>query len=111
MKENHINEQAGFSDYKAQIKALRVAAGMTQEQLGKMVNRTGRAIRHIENGEAFPRISTLQNIAAALDAELTISLTRETGISAPNTGETGGEETRREENEFPPGWDNDIRVG
>ena len=47
---------------------------MTQEQLAKKVDRTPRSIRTIENGEAFPRISTLQRIADALDAQLIIAL-------------------------------------
>ncbi len=61
-------------DYKEQIKALRESRGLTQEQLAKKVDRTTRSIRHIENGEAFPRITTLEKIAAALNAELKISL-------------------------------------
>ena len=61
-------------DYKDQIKMIREVLGMTQEQLAQKVDRTPRSIRTIENGEAFPRITTLQKIADALNAELNISL-------------------------------------
>jgi len=54
---------------------------MTQEQLANEVDRTPRSIRTIENGEAFPRISTLQKIADALNAELSISLIPKKDIS------------------------------
>ena len=67
--------------YRDQIKVLREALGMTQEQLAQRVDRTSRAIRTIENGEAFPRISTLQNIAEALNAELRIFLVPKTDTS------------------------------
>ena len=69
------------SDYREQIKILRKKMGFTQEQLANMTDHTPRSIRTIENGEAFPRITTLQQIADALDAELIISLIPRTGIS------------------------------
>ena len=65
---------SNYRDYKDQIKMLREVLGMTQEQLAQKVDRTPRSIRTIENGEAFPRITTLQKIADALNAELNISL-------------------------------------
>jgi transcriptional regulator with XRE-family HTH domain len=63
-----------YPDYKDQIKMIREVLGMTQKQLAKKVDRTPRSIRTVENGEAFPRITTLQKIADALHAELHISL-------------------------------------
>jgi len=63
-----------YPDLKDQIKLLRETLGMTQEQLGKKVNRSLRSIQQIENGEAMPRISTLHKIAEALNTELTIAL-------------------------------------
>jgi len=66
-----------LSDYpyfKDQIKLLRETLGMTQEQLGKKVNRSLRSIQQIESGEAMPRISTLHKIADALNTELKIAL-------------------------------------
>lgn len=65
---------ASQPDYKDQIKILREAYGLTQEDLAKKVKRTSRSIRNIETGEAFPRISTLRVIARALKAELKIEL-------------------------------------
>jgi len=47
---------------------------MTQEQLGKKVNRSLRSIQQIESGEAKPKISTLNKIAGALNTELKIAL-------------------------------------
>jgi transcriptional regulator with XRE-family HTH domain len=70
-KKENINTS---TDYRSRIKTLRESLGMTQEQLAEKVGRTTRAIRQVENGEAFPRISTLGKIAEALNAELIISL-------------------------------------
>lgn len=63
-----------YPDLKDQIKLLRETLGMSQEQLGKMVNRSLRSIQQIESGDAMPRISTLHKIADALNAELKIAL-------------------------------------
>lgn len=63
-----------YPDFRDQIKILRQSLGITQEQLAKKVNRTPRSIRTIENNEANPRITTLQKIADALNADLVISL-------------------------------------
>ncbi len=95
------------NDYKAQIKMLRESLGMTQGQLGEKVDRTSRAIRQIENGEAFPRISTLQRIADALNADLTISLSPKTPTVEPFNEQPGETE---EETLFPVGGD-DLRIG
>jgi len=65
---------SNYPDFKDQIKLLRETLGMTQEQLGKKVNRSIRSIQQIESGEANPRISTLYKIAKALNTELKIAL-------------------------------------
>lgn len=65
---------ADYPDFKGQIKLLRETLGMTQEQLGKMVNRSLRSIQQIESGDAMPKISTLYKIADALNTELKIAL-------------------------------------
>ena len=70
-----------YPDFKAQIRVLRQSLGMTQAQLAKLVERTPRSIRMIENGEAYPRVTTLQKIADALNADLIISLVPKTGVS------------------------------
>jgi len=103
-KETNARE---INDYKAQIKKIRESLGMTQGQLGEMVDRTSRAIRQIENGEAFPRISTLQVIADALNADLTISLKPKPGIAGTFNEQPGDTE---EEFLFPVGSD-DLRIG
>ncbi len=63
-----------FPDFKNQIKALREALGMTQEQLSISVKRSIRSIQKIENGEVMPKITTLYKIADALNTELQILL-------------------------------------
>ncbi|HUU38020.1 MAG TPA: helix-turn-helix transcriptional regulator, partial [Candidatus Desulfaltia sp.] len=65
---------ASYPDFKDQIKLLRETLGMTQEQLGRLVNRSLRSIQLIESGSAMPRITTLYKIANALNAELQIAL-------------------------------------
>jgi transcriptional regulator with XRE-family HTH domain len=70
-----------YPDYKDQIRILRQSLGMTQAQVAQLVERTPRSIRMIENGEAYPRVTTLQKIAGALNADLIISLVPKTGVS------------------------------
>ncbi len=60
-------------DYQEQIKTIRETLGMTQEQLGKRVGRSKRAISSIENGNAAPFTHLLQAIAEALNADVKIS--------------------------------------
>lgn len=71
---------ARYPDYKDQIRILRQSLGMTQAQLAKLVDRTPRSIRMVENGEAYPRVTTLQKLADALNADLIISLVPKTGV-------------------------------
>lgn len=68
-------------EYRDQIKIIRKAMGLTQEQLAKKIDHTPRSIRTIENGEALPKIATLQKIAGALNAGLIIALIPERDIS------------------------------
>jgi transcriptional regulator with XRE-family HTH domain len=110
MKEKYFTEQTRewltqYPDYKAQVKMIRETLGMTQAQLAKMVDRTPRAIRTIENGEAFPRINTLQKIADALNAELIISLVPKEDITGFLKKESEGEEMK-----FPH-YEDDLRIG
>jgi len=99
-----------YPGYKEQVKGIRESLGMTQEQLAKMVDRTPRAIRTIENGEAFPRISTLQSIAEALNADLNIFLVPRQGIPPFQNKKTKPKDNR-EEIIFPLDERNDIRFG
>ena len=94
-----------YPDYKNQVKMIRETLGMTQDQLAKMVDLTPRAIRTIENGEAFPRINTLQKIADALNAELHIFL-------APKQDISGFLKKKSEEEEIKfPHYEDDFRIG
>jgi transcriptional regulator with XRE-family HTH domain len=68
-------------EYRDQIKIIRKTMGLTQEQLAQKIDHTPRSIRTIENGEALPKIATLQKIADALNAELIISLIPQRDIS------------------------------
>ncbi len=99
-----------YPGYKEQVKAIRESLGLTQEQLAKMVDRTPRAIRTIENGEAFPRISTLQSIAEALNAELNIFLVPRQGIPSTQNKKNKPKDDR-EEIIFPVNERNDICFG
>lgn len=65
---------SNYPDLKDQIKLLRETLGITQEQLGKTVNRSLRSIQQIESSHAMPKITTLNKIANALNAELKIAL-------------------------------------
>lgn len=65
---------SNYPNFKDQIKLIRETIGMTQEQLGKMVNRSIRSIQQIESGHAMPKITTLYKIANALNTELKITL-------------------------------------
>jgi len=73
---------ANYPDFKDQIKLLRETLGMTQKQLGRKVNRSVRSIQQIEKGDAMPKISTLYNIADALNTELKIMLIPRQPITA-----------------------------
>lgn len=94
-----------YPDYKSQVKMIRETLGMTQDQLAKTVELTPRAIRTIENGEAFPRINTLQKIAGALNAELHIFLAPKQDISGFLK-----KECEEEEIKFPY-YEDDLRIG
>lgn len=54
------------------IKEQRLSQGMTQEELAAKTNTTARTIQRIENSEVTARSYTLQNIAAALNIELSV---------------------------------------
>ncbi len=66
--------QKEYPDFGNQIKLMREVLGLTQEQLGKMINSTGRIIRKIENKEMTPTVHTLTKIASALNTDLKIML-------------------------------------
>lgn len=52
------------------IKEIRQRKGLTQKQLGDLCGMADSAIRRYENGNANPKIETLQKIADALGCDL-----------------------------------------
>jgi transcriptional regulator with XRE-family HTH domain len=52
---------------------LRLAKGLTQEDLAKMLNTKQESIARLENGGSLPSLSTMKKLAEALDAELEIN--------------------------------------
>lgn len=52
------------------IKEIRQRKGLTQKQLGELCGMADSAIRRYENGNANPKIETLQKIADALEVPL-----------------------------------------
>ena len=52
------------------IKQARIAAGLTQVELGKRLGLSKATVSQYENGKHNPKIETLQRIAAALGAEI-----------------------------------------
>ncbi len=53
---------------------LRLAKGLTQEDLAKMLKTKQESIARLENGGSLPSLSTMKKLAEALDAELEINL-------------------------------------
>ncbi len=53
---------------------LRLAKGLTQEQLAKLLNTKQESIARLEGGGSLPSLSTVKKVADALDAELEINL-------------------------------------
>ena len=53
---------------------LRLAKGLTQEQLAEMLNTKQASIARLESGNSLPSLSTVKRVAAALDAELEVRL-------------------------------------
>ena len=53
---------------------LRLAKGLTQEQLAKLLNTKQESIARLESGSSLPSLSTVRKVAEALDAEVEINL-------------------------------------
>lgn len=53
---------------------LRLAKGLTQEQLARLLNTKQESIARLESGGSLPSLSTVKKVANALDAELEINL-------------------------------------
>lgn len=63
---------------------LRLAKGLTQEQLAKLLNTKQESIARLESGGSLPSLSTVKKVADALDAELEINL-----LPKPQAGAVG----------------------
>jgi transcriptional regulator with XRE-family HTH domain len=59
-----LDAQAQFG---ATVRRLRVAAGLTQEQLGALCGMDLSAVSRLERGNRNPRLDTLVRIARALE--------------------------------------------
>jgi HTH-type transcriptional regulator / antitoxin HipB len=57
-----------------EIRALREARGLSQRELAERVGTTQSAIARLEGGNISPSLPTLDKIAEALDAELSVGL-------------------------------------
>jgi transcriptional regulator with XRE-family HTH domain len=53
---------------------LRLAKGLTQEQLAALVNTKQESIARLESGNSLPSLSMVRRVAGALDAEVEINL-------------------------------------
>ncbi len=53
---------------------LRLARGLTQEQLANLLNTKQESIARLESGRSLPSLSTVKKVANALDAEIEISI-------------------------------------
>jgi transcriptional regulator with XRE-family HTH domain len=64
------------TEYKlaANLIRLRLAKGLTQEDLAKLLNTKQESIARLENGGSLPSLSTMKKIAQALDAVLEINI-------------------------------------
>ena len=58
-----------------EIRALREKKGLSQRQLAELVGTTQSALARLEGGRISPSLPTLDRIANALDAELSVTLT------------------------------------
>ncbi|MEA3253734.1 MAG: helix-turn-helix transcriptional regulator [Chloroflexota bacterium] len=53
---------------------LRLAKGLTQEELAKALNTKQASIARLESGNSLPSLSMVRKVAEALDAKLEIRL-------------------------------------
>jgi len=63
-------EDKALKQFGSNIAKLRTAKGLTQEQLAEKANLDRMTIAFIEGGRRFPRMSTLQALAKALNTDI-----------------------------------------
>ena len=57
-----------------QVRALRVAAGITQAELADRIGTSQPAVAHLEGGRRTPTLVTLQKLAQALGRDVTLQV-------------------------------------
>lgn len=60
----------------AMVRQLRLDVGLSQEELAQRAGMTQPALSRLERGGGIPTITVLDRIASALQATLTVSMTR-----------------------------------
>jgi HTH-type transcriptional regulator / antitoxin HipB len=59
-----------------QVRALRVEAGLTQQELADAIGTTQSAVARLEGGGSVPTLGTLDKVAGALGRELHVEMAR-----------------------------------
>jgi HTH-type transcriptional regulator/antitoxin HipB len=76
------DKRAGYEEARraielgAMVRQLRLDAGPSQEELARRAGMTQPALSRLERGGGIPTITVLDRIANALQATLTVSMTR-----------------------------------
>ena len=84
-REHSVERQQGYDRagrairLAIELRALREKKGLSQRQLAELVGTTQSAIARVEGGRISPSLPTLDRIAAALGAEVTVTFT-DTGL-------------------------------
>jgi len=71
VREGHEQARRAF-ELGQQVRALRIARGLTQAQLARMAGTSQAAIARLEAGGVDPRLQTLARLGEALGAELIV---------------------------------------
>jgi len=78
LKDPQFREQYDALEPKYRLAAalirLRLAKGLTQEQLATLLNTKQESIARLESGSSLPSLTTVRRVANALDAEVEINL-------------------------------------
>lgn len=69
-KPNSKNGQTLKTYLAGQLRSFRRDAGLTQEELGAQIKRTGEAISNIERGKSLPTLETLVALSEMLEKPL-----------------------------------------
>jgi HTH-type transcriptional regulator / antitoxin HipB len=64
----------------ALVQSVRLARGMTQQQLASLIGKQQKTISAIENGSAGTKLETLLSVIATLDLDLQVIPRRKDGL-------------------------------